>query len=162
MLDCRLMHVFLMRHADAVSPEGWRKGDSSRPLSDQGRDRLDKAIPRLRESGFSVDEVLTSPFARAQDTAARVASALRKTPEPVPSLAAGCTFRAYRDLLRQKSEAASVLVVGHMPEIAVAASHLSGEPSFLENGLSPGEIVSIEAGEDGRGTLNWRRRLEDW
>ena len=65
------MELFLMRHSDAVSQSDWDRDDTTRPLSDTGRERLQAALPAIKKTGFAPAKVLTSPFVRAKETAER-------------------------------------------------------------------------------------------
>jgi phosphohistidine phosphatase len=62
------MDLYLIRHGIAVE-RGIYERDCDRPLTDKGRDRTGLMAQRLVELGLKFDQILTSPFLRASQTA---------------------------------------------------------------------------------------------
>ena len=70
------MELYLLRHAHAGDPEAWDGPDDRRPLSDKGEKQADRLGRFLAGIGFTPDAIITSPKARAAQTAALVAAQL--------------------------------------------------------------------------------------
>src|SRR5215510_6284947 len=64
------MNLYIIRHAMAVD-EGTPgyESDSERPLTDKGRKRMRLIARGLRNIGVGFDLILSSPYARARETA---------------------------------------------------------------------------------------------
>ena len=71
------MKLYLMRHAkpEPKDPEAY-PDDSKRPLSGDGRKVHEYYSALLKGMGIKVEKVLTSPFARARETAEIIADQL--------------------------------------------------------------------------------------
>ena len=121
------MQIHLLRHAIAAPRNaGQWADDRERPLTREGRRRMERAARGLRALGVRIDLVLTSPLVRARDTARIVVEAFR----PQPSL------RGFRPLapgggiggvlagLASLPRDASVLLVGHEPDLSRLAAAL--------------------------------------
>lgn len=80
------MRLLLIRHAIAQDREFFRQqgglDDGERPLRDKGRLRMRKAARGLRPYAAEVQQLLTSPYARAVSTA-RIVMKRAGFPEPV-------------------------------------------------------------------------------
>lgn len=72
--------IFLIRHAEPVSPHEWGGGDDTRPLSDKGRRQAQWMADYLRDKG--VTGIHTSPLARCVETAAIIGEATGIEPRP--------------------------------------------------------------------------------
>jgi len=133
--------VYLVRHAraQAQSPSG----DAGRTLTEDGRAAFE-ALVRGLATDLGITRVVTSPFARAVQTAAVLGAVLGVPVEREPTLAAGeCTAR---EVLRLAGRlGAGTALVGHNPELAEAASAAAGHAVELP----PGAIVALEGADDG-------------
>lgn len=155
------MDVFLVRHAIAEDrdPARW-PDDSERPLSPAGAERFRPAARGLRRLAPHVEVVLSSPYARAVQTAEilREESAW-PTAELCDDLAAIVSPGAAVPLLRDRGAAASVALVGHEPFLSSLASLLltgGVEGPWLE--LKKGGVVLLSFPDDptpGTGLLRW-------
>ena len=115
------MELLVIRHAVAEDREVFAatgKDDSLRPLTKEGRWKMERAVRGLRHLLPSLDVVATSPFTRATQTAKIVAAAYRDvhverldalTPEGRPR-----TFLAW---LRERGTDDRVAIVGHEPHL---------------------------------------------
>ena len=133
-----MMRVYLLRHAIA-GPRDPRRypADSDRPLTHEGRRKMARAARGMRALGTRLDLVLTSPFVRARQTARIVATSLSPRPprralRPLsPGGGAGGVFAALASIPAD----ASVLLVGHEPDLSRLAGAMIVEPRsdlFLE------------------------------
>lgn len=122
------MNLYVLRHAIAANREDASfPRDSDRPLTSKGTAKLQKAVRGMKALGLSFDRILTSPYARALQTAERVADDLggETKIERTPHLAPDGNPRALIDLLGSESgEDASILVVGHEPYLSQLISVL--------------------------------------
>lgn len=156
-----------MRHAEPLSPVDWRGSDDSRPLSPHGLHSLEKALGGMRKDHFRPTYVMTSPLERARQTAQKM-SELNEGLRPIvrPELTSGARTGVIRKVLESVKNKTSVLIVGHMPDLAVFAAGLASEPYLMEQGQRPGEIWAVETGAFqsgwGTGKILWKRKLEEW
>jgi phosphohistidine phosphatase len=131
----------LLRHGLAL-PAG-ASGDRQRVLSPTGVQGLEALRAHLAREAWRPDRILSSPYARARQSAGIVAGAatppvaveiLRALePEHEPS-------EVLEALARLGITAGHVLVVGHQPLLGLLARHLTG----LEQGFSPGTLVRVD------------------
>jgi phosphohistidine phosphatase len=154
------MRLYLLRHgvAETAAPQG---DDGARRLTAAGRSRMRAEAAGMRALGLAFDVILTSPLARAAETAAIVAAAYPKGPAPqtLPQLAAGVpppeTLRALRPFLRRRH----VLAVGHEPGLGRLASLiLTGSSEGLAVGLKKGSLLAVDLNNPRPGagaTLRW-------
>ena len=144
------MHVFLIRHAEAVD-ETLELRDPSRHLTAAGRDQARSLGDRLRWHDCEPTHIWTSPLVRAVQTAELVAAGLGAAVaiEVVPGLAPGESTRAVIAAIQALPAAASVVLVGHEPGMSGLAALILGEPDFAA--LAKAEAVRIVDGK-----LRWR------
>jgi phosphohistidine phosphatase len=138
--------IVLVRHADAVA-EGHDVPDPCRYLSAGGRRDATGLGAKLRDR-VPIDAVLTSPLARALQTAELLANAtgFAGAVQVVPWLAPGQDEdRALAAILSAESMAVqardAVVVVGHEPSLSALAHRLADEPVAL---LHKAEAAAIE------------------
>ena len=142
------MRLYLLRHgiAEAAAPRG---DDGARRLTAAGRARMRTEAAGMRALGLTFDVILTSPLARAAETAAIVAAAYPKRLEPqsLPELGAGVpppeALRALRPFFKRRH----VLAVGHEPGLSrLAALILTGSSEGLSIKLKKGGVVAVDVG----------------
>ena len=64
------MKLYLVRHSNAVDPGSPEyEDDSQRPLTEKGRDKMERIASALKGLGAEPDRILSSPYARAKQTA---------------------------------------------------------------------------------------------
>jgi phosphohistidine phosphatase len=161
------MNVYLMRHAEAVSASDWVGSDQDRPLSPIGIAKLDEGLKEIKRLKLPPMRVLSSPYFRAHTTAALLTQGLGwEKPTVDPRLASGAFAEAIRQTILDQPPAEPLLIVGHMPELAVFASRVTLEAKLLDTGLLPADIVAIDTGDLaagwGNGKMLWWRKLADW
>ena len=153
------MKLYVLRHgvAEEVSSDG---DDASRRLTPTGRRKLRIAAAGMRSIGLRFDLILTSPFARAAETAAIVAEALGGDPAPqeIAALEQGVapveTVRALQPFSRYER----VLIVGHEPGLSgIVALLLTGSAEGLKLLVKKGGLVALEMRDSARAgaTLRW-------
>jgi phosphohistidine phosphatase len=141
------MDLYLLRHGIAVNAEDLPTG-ADRPLTDKGVKRMRKAARGLRRLGMKFEAILTSPLARAHQTATIVAETLGREAQISVSEALKPDGSADELLssLKDYNGCASVLLVGHEPLLGETVSYLLGakKTSNIKIGLKKGGLVLIE------------------
>jgi phosphohistidine phosphatase SixA len=156
-----------MRHAEAVPVSDWLGTDQDRPLSPLGIAKLDGGLKEMLRMKWPIMPVITSPYVRARATANLLTQALGWAKPIVDErLASGAYAEAIRQTILDQKTASPLLIVGHMPELAVFASRVTLDAQLLDTGLLPADIVAIETGDLlggwGGGKVLWWRKLSDW
>jgi phosphohistidine phosphatase len=127
--------IWLLRHGDAE--EG--SPDSERRLTEKGREQSRVAGGALKAIGVEIDACLTSPKARAAETARIACEPLDVEPELEPKLAGG-PFDA-EALAAGLGD--GVLLVGHDPDFSAAVHSLTGAQVRMKKG----GLAAVEKGE---------------
>jgi phosphohistidine phosphatase len=148
-----------MRHglAEEPTPNG---ADGARKLTPQGVDKIRKAAIGLRAAGFAIEMILSSPIARARETADLVAREFeRLKPRIVPELTTGASPAGALDALARLQLPETVMAIGHEPTLSRLASlMLSGSSESIDLKLKPGGVISLEFGDridKGAAKLRW-------
>ena len=141
------MNIYLLRHGIAVSAEETAP-EGGRPLTAKGIKRMRKAARGLRRLGLDFDVILTSPLARARQTADIVAAALGLESHltVVEALQPNCSVEELLANLSDYQHCKHMLLVGHEPLLsATAAFLLTGKKTVaLEIALKKGGLCHIE------------------
>ena len=121
--------MYLIRHADAVS-EDVAGLDDDRWLSARGREAARGLARLLREEQVEVDAIVTSPLARAVQTAELIADGLAYLGpiECLRALAPGAHPRPAATAIAARG--LSVAVIGHEPSMSMLGAFLLGVPAF--------------------------------
>ena len=130
--------LWLLRHAEAADG----LPDDERPLTARGVRHADAAGKALARLGVNIDVCLTSPKARAVQTAELVCEPLGIEPTLEPRLS-GEPFDPY-ELVAGLGE---VLLVGHDPSFSLVLHDLTGTQARMRKGglagVSKGELVVL-------------------
>ena len=135
------MKLYLLRHGDAVEHGDPRYKENDRPLTPKGIQRTKQLAHVLREMEITFDSILTSPLARARETAEIVARGLKQqdnlrfSEHLAPS---GSMEELVHQINTIRPAPNSVVLVGHEP-------YLSGFTSLLCTG-GPGLPVVFKKG----------------
>jgi phosphohistidine phosphatase len=138
------MKLCFFRHGIAA-PKGLMP-DSKRPLTSEGRAKVKKAARGLKELDLAPDLILTSPFARAKETAEILAKELdlKKGAAPCEALEPN---RPLSDLLKEldhRGKMKSVIVVGHEPGLSHMISELISGGRLLKIDLKKAGACCLE------------------
>src|SRR5260370_20235015 len=121
------MRLLLLRHAIAEEREDFARtgrDDRLRPLTDEGRKRMKQGARGLKNLVPRIDLLVTSPYARAAQTAAVVDSVYGGLKEvEIDELTPEASAADFLRWLRKCKEE-TVAVVGHEPSISLILSHL--------------------------------------
>jgi phosphohistidine phosphatase len=139
------MNLYILRHAQAE--DAGSGPDEARRLTARGLERAREAAAGMRAFGLRFEAILTSPLARAAETAEQVAAVYANDPPPqvMPELSAGVPAGEIASALAAFSRYESVMVVGHEPQLsALAALLLTGSPGGVHLRLKKGACVALE------------------
>jgi phosphohistidine phosphatase len=144
------MYLYFLRHGEANWPN-WNKPDDARPLTDRGKKEMRKVAAFLKQLGLRLDQIITSPLPRAEQTARIAAEALGLKVHEEDLLLSGFSTRELKRLIK-KYPGESVMLVGHEPDFTDVISALTGAQLKLSKGGLA--LVDADIGE-GRGRLLW-------
>ncbi len=150
-----MTELHLLRHAHAGDPATWEGPDERRPLSDKGEKQADRLGRFLAEIGFKPDAILTSPKARAAQTAEIVALRLGVPVAVEARLAGGVDLRDVDDILGDAGDPKRPVIVGHDPDFSELVALLCGSSRIP---MKKGAFARIDVSrplEPGTGTLRW-------
>jgi len=142
------VNLFLLRHAIAVDP-GSLSGasDAGRPLSVEGRKKMRSIARGMKALDLSFDLILSSPYARAKETAEIVAHefGLEAALEFQSLLEVGGDPAALVAEVASRSKGMSdVLLVGHEPQLSKLISYLLSGNSGLSISMKKGGLCKLD------------------
>lgn len=152
------MEILIVRHAIAMEREEWLstdQPDDMRPLTQDGKKKFERGALGIRELVPEIEEIWTSPFFRAHETALLLQDVYPKTTavKKVPELAVGGS----KDRLIRKLRLAPlkrVALVGHEPDLSELVSMLLlNRGAFLDIEIKKGSAICLE--------LEWGKRLSE-
>ena len=150
--------IYLIRHAIAAERGDRWPDDHLRPLVRRGVSRMQQAVAGFRRLDAGIELVLTSPLARAQQTAEVVVLGLRPSPrlEQLAELSPGGSPDQVAAALAPLAGCRSLALIGHEPDLGRLAAWLVGavEPFTLKKG----GICRIDVDRlppTGNGRLRW-------
>lgn len=125
------MRCFFLRHGIAVEPDEWRGSDFDRPLTGEGRSRLEREAAAIAELSLGIERIVTSPLLRARQTAEIVADRLRLRGGPVVDERLGLGFnrRRLQEVLADH-DGVTVALVGHEPSMSATIGSAIGDASI--------------------------------
>jgi phosphohistidine phosphatase len=136
------LRLYLVRHG-AAEPSSAAGSDAARRLTPEGRLAF-AAHARALAPRMRVTRVVTSPLARARETAALLAEATGAPVEEDDALAAGaCDGRALLALARRLGAGAAL--VGHNPEVAEAIAAAARRSAAVP----PGAVAAVDVDASG-------------
>lgn len=147
------MILYFLRHGKAGSPRG--ADDDARELTAAGIRALELAAPLWRRVNLRPDVVLSSPLARARQTAELVTDAIGGEVLLDDRLRPGASWGDLARAMAAHPDARRVLFVGHEPDLSSTVAHLTGAASvrMRKGGLACVEFYGIP--EPGGGELAW-------
>lgn len=124
--------LWILRHGDA-EPHGSVE-DSGRRLTAIGEEEARAAGVALSRLGEVPDLFVTSPRVRAMETAALAAAPFGLEPEVHQPLSSGFRASDALELMAARPDAKTIVLVGHMPDLALVVAELSGAQVALRTG----------------------------
>jgi phosphohistidine phosphatase len=144
-----MITLFLVRHGIAEEPSPGTP-DSERRLTREGRVKTQRAMRGLMSLRPELDVILTSPLARARETAEILASEVSAVEvEVFPALASGEPTQALCAALATRTCRSGIALVGHEPDLGEFASYiLTGDENaahlrFRKAGVATFEVESL-------------------
>jgi phosphohistidine phosphatase len=139
-----VLELYLIRHGIAAERGEDYPDDSKRPLTGRGIARLKREARALTALGISFDVIVTSPLARARQTADVLSESLQGKPPVVTTdaLAPAGTSAAVIQEIAKHARKARVALVGHEPNLGELAGRLIGARSPIE--FKKGAICRID------------------
>jgi phosphohistidine phosphatase len=150
------MIVYILRHAIAVQRGTAGYPNDDRPLTDDGKDKMEKAAKGIAEIVDDVDAILTSPLIRAHDTARIAARALgaEQKIEVCKELLPGGSLKGLLAFLSKFKALNSIMLVGHEPDLGYVASALLGSEKpvveFKKGALCAVEVSTLPPRSSGK------------
>jgi len=138
------MELYLFRHGIAEDGQPGQP-DSSRELTPDGRKKTADVAKLARKSGVRPTLILTSPYARARQTAQIAADELGYENDilPVDSLVPHSSPENVWKDIRDHADQASILLAGHEPLLSRMVAYLLNAPS-LRVEMKKAAIVRID------------------
>ena len=152
------MELYLLRHATAEDRAASGR-DADRKLTKEGLDKLRRVSKFAAAAGVRPSLVLTSPYARAVETASAAARVLKYEGDLVKTshLEPGAKPQDVWNEVRSHRGQESVLLVGHEPLFSALASWMLGSTrvsvDFRKAALLRIDFESL--GAEPRGALRW-------
>jgi phosphohistidine phosphatase len=145
-----IIRVYFLRHGEADWPK-WEGDDDDRPLTERGRKEMRKVARFLDALDLSLDDILTSPLPRAQQTAEIVAERFKLHAREEDALAKNFDVPALKQIVRKYS-VENLMIVGHEPNFTEVISGVTG--ATLK--LSKGGVALVELDDEKmKGRLLW-------
>jgi phosphohistidine phosphatase len=122
------MRVYFLRHGIAADRESWQGNDFDRPLTDEGRKRLDREAKRLAQFDLGLQAIVSSPLLRAKATAEIVAERLGMSGNLATDERLGPDFdvKRFTQIVREHADANAILLVGHEPNMSETIGDIVG------------------------------------
>jgi phosphohistidine phosphatase len=158
------MELILVRHADAVSADGYAD-DALRPLTSKGRQVQEAVGKALKKMGCGPDRVLCSPRVRAYQTAEIMTAAVKLgEPEEHNVLDGGYSTAELVSALAAYPESEIIMCVGHEPDMSTWAAELLEPGSKMHIAFKKSAMLGLAfegAAKTGRATLQYFYRARD-
>jgi phosphohistidine phosphatase len=156
------MDFYVLRHGAAEDRGPLWPDDETRPLTADGRAKTREVAAGLKQLGVAPGAIYTSPLVRARQTAEIVArelglaERLRETAHLAPGGTADGLLGA---IAAETPGAASVLVVGHEPDLGLLVSRLlTGDERAVNVPLKKAGLALVELDQvppQGKGAFKW-------
>ncbi len=149
------MRLYFLRHGLADRSE-WYGPDFERPLTHKGKARMVREAQTIADLDLSLDLIITSPLARAYQTAEIVADELGMLDQLVEDerLAPGFGPGDLPEVLQEYPDTTELMLVGHEPDFSETIGYLigGGEVACKKGSLAR---VDLYPGPSLRGELVW-------
>jgi phosphohistidine phosphatase len=145
--------LYFLRHGDAGSPSATH--DDARELTDGGVAALRAATRLWQRLNLRPDVVISSPLARAVQTARIFCDGFGGVPIVDEGLRPGASWGQLARAMSRHPDARRVMFVGHEPDLSSAIVELTGAASvrMRKGGLACVEFYGVP--EPGGGEIAW-------
>jgi phosphohistidine phosphatase len=148
------MKLYFLRHGIAADRDEWDGSDFDRPLTREGRERMQCEAKTLACLNLKLDALLTSPLVRAKETAEIAGDALKMQAKSDDRLGPDFDVRRLGDIIREHDGGDSVMLVGHEPNMSETIGEIVGGAriDLKKGGLA---LVELNDANDISGDLVW-------
>ena len=123
-----MMRLYFMRHAHAFARSDWGGEEAARPLSDKGRKQAEAAAAGLATLRPGIGAIISSPYARAYETAVIVGRITGLPVESADDLTPGFSLPQFDHALSLRPDVDGPLFVGHEPDLSELVKALIVRP----------------------------------
>lgn len=151
------MNLYLIRHAIAVDAY---EDDSQRPLTDKGKKKMRQIAKGLRALGVEFDQIISSPYVRAAETAEVLTDVFKMKKEVQFSdnlVPAGDPDLLIAEL-SEVSNADSIAIVSHEPFLTALIGLLVSDTANVDITLKKGGVCRLSADDlphTRKATMDW-------
>ena len=148
------LSVYFLRHGQAGDSEDWQGDDAKRPLTSDGKKRMQREAAGIKTLKLPLKLILSSPLTRAHQTAEIVAESLGVPLVEDDRLAPGFGPPTLRAILHEHRSAGALMLVGHEPDFSDTVSRVTGGSRLP---LKKGALAAVEFDDPDsvRGILLW-------
>ena len=148
------MKCYFLRHGIAVEPDEWQGSDFDRPLTREGRERMEREARAIDDLSLSIERIVTSPLLRAKQTAEILAERLGLRDKLVEDARLGGGFNNDRlaEIIAAQADMKTIVLVGHEPTMSATIGRAIGRANIeLKKAALAG--VELTDATSGSGTL---------
>ena len=141
------MELYFLRHAMAAEPGTVDiTHDSERPLTSEGIEKMKEEARGMQCMGLTFDQVVSSPYMRAAETAEIVTKGLKFKGKIkfTDLLIPNAEFKTFFKLLKEFQVDDKVLLVGHLPSLEEFTSRLISGQSTAAMDYKQGSLCRID------------------
>lgn len=122
------MKLFFLRHGLAGERSEWKEDDAKRPLTEEGKEKIQGVAATIAKWDLDLDMIITSPYVRSFQTAEIVAHKLRLLDKLAEDdrVAYGFDADKLAKILAAYPKANALMFVGHEPDFSETISRLIG------------------------------------
>ena len=150
------LKLYFLRHGQAGTRQDWHGDDSERPLTVEGKKRMQREAAAIRTLDLPLDVIISSPLVRAAQTAEIVAKARGSSARLVTDgrLAPGFGPRHLAAIVAEHRGAGGLMLVGHEPDFSETISQVTGGGRLA---MKKGALAYVEVEDPAslKGTLVW-------
>lgn len=150
------LKLYFLRHGQAGNRQDWQGDDSERPLTVEGKKRMQREAAAIWRLELPLDVIISSPLVRAAQTAEIVARARGSAARLVTDgrLAPGFGPKQLAAIVAEHRNVRGLMLVGHEPDFSETISQVTGGGRLA---MKKGGLACVEVGDLAslKGTLVW-------
>lgn len=122
------MKLYFLRHGLAGERSEWKEDDAKRPLTEEGKEKIQGVAATIAKWDLDLDMIITSPYVRSFQTAEIVAHKLKLLDKLAEDdrVAYGFDADKLAKILAAYPKANALMFVGHEPDFSETISRLIG------------------------------------
>jgi phosphohistidine phosphatase len=145
------MRLYFLRHGIADWPDWDPARDHERPLTKDGVKKMKEQARALADLDLKIDAILSSPYARAYQTADIVAGKLGLEVKAEPLLAPGFNADKLAEIVQSFADDQALLLVGHEPNFSMVIAEITGGRVQMKKGT----LARVDVNRELQGELVW-------